>query len=338
MTPNRTENYCCGGGGGTVSIDEIRKFRTDDRRQDQGRPDPGAPAPTIVVAPCANCKKQVRGGLRGQRPRRARSRPARPDPEGDRRSRLHEGRRRPRRGRRGHGGRLMDAWIALARGPLFRVALAACLLGLAYHLGNTLWMIRQSHQRSTDKELPLGAVFAATLGRPAPSPAAASGPDDRRRGLPRRHPAGADLLRGPRDPLAAFLPAPLADPGTGGRRRAVPRRPGRPGRPAPVAPAGADEPRAHHRRRRGRPPPPSRRHRQRLLGRPPRVLARSPRGPCSWSTCWPRTWPCSSPRSPRSSTASSLPSTRSSARWRGTSRPRAARHVALALGKENEPV
>ena len=22
MTPNRTENYCCGGGGGTVSIDE----------------------------------------------------------------------------------------------------------------------------------------------------------------------------------------------------------------------------------------------------------------------------------------------------------------------------
>jgi Fe-S oxidoreductase len=28
MTPNRTENYCCGGGGGTVSIDEIRAFRT----------------------------------------------------------------------------------------------------------------------------------------------------------------------------------------------------------------------------------------------------------------------------------------------------------------------
>ena len=28
MTPNRQENYCCGGGGGTVSIDEIREFRT----------------------------------------------------------------------------------------------------------------------------------------------------------------------------------------------------------------------------------------------------------------------------------------------------------------------
>ena len=58
----------------------------------------------------------------------------------------------------------MDAWIALARGPLFRVALAACLLGLAYHLMNTLWMIVQSHRRSTDKDLALGAVFAATLG------------------------------------------------------------------------------------------------------------------------------------------------------------------------------
>ena len=58
----------------------------------------------------------------------------------------------------------MDTWIALARGPLFRVALAACLLGLAYHLGNTLWMIRQSHQRSTDKKLDLRAVLTATLG------------------------------------------------------------------------------------------------------------------------------------------------------------------------------
>ena len=56
----------------------------------------------------------------------------------------------------------MDAWIALARGPLFRVALAACLLGLAYHLGNTLWMLFQSHRRSTDKELALGTVLKAT--------------------------------------------------------------------------------------------------------------------------------------------------------------------------------
>ena len=58
MTPNRQDNYCCGGGGGTVSIDEIRKFRTltggkakADQIRATGRQD--------LVAPCANCKKQV---------------------------------------------------------------------------------------------------------------------------------------------------------------------------------------------------------------------------------------------------------------------------------------
>jgi len=59
MTPNRTENYCCGGGGGTVSIDEIRAFRTGlmgRRKADQIR----ATGATIVVSPCANCKKQLR--------------------------------------------------------------------------------------------------------------------------------------------------------------------------------------------------------------------------------------------------------------------------------------
>ncbi|MFH1609899.1 MAG: (Fe-S)-binding protein [Candidatus Bipolaricaulota bacterium] len=59
MTPNRTENYCCGGGGGTVSIDEIRKFRTGPlgkRKADQIR-DTGA---RIVISPCANCKKQLK--------------------------------------------------------------------------------------------------------------------------------------------------------------------------------------------------------------------------------------------------------------------------------------
>ncbi|MEW6744326.1 MAG: (Fe-S)-binding protein [Planctomycetota bacterium] len=59
MVPNRTENYCCGGGGGTVSIDEIRKFRTGvagKTKADQIR----ATGATYVVAPCANCKKQVR--------------------------------------------------------------------------------------------------------------------------------------------------------------------------------------------------------------------------------------------------------------------------------------
>ena len=59
MTPNRTENYCCGGGSGTVSIDEIRAFRTGplgQRKADQIR-DTGA---QLVVSPCANCKKQLK--------------------------------------------------------------------------------------------------------------------------------------------------------------------------------------------------------------------------------------------------------------------------------------
>ena len=59
MTPNRTENYCCGGGGGTVSIDEIRAFRTGPlgkRKADQIR----ATGAQYVVSPCANCKKQLR--------------------------------------------------------------------------------------------------------------------------------------------------------------------------------------------------------------------------------------------------------------------------------------
>jgi Fe-S oxidoreductase len=59
MTPNRSENYCCGGGGGTVSIDEIRKFRTGPlgkRKAEQIR-DTGA---QIVISPCANCKKQLK--------------------------------------------------------------------------------------------------------------------------------------------------------------------------------------------------------------------------------------------------------------------------------------
>ncbi len=59
MTPNREENYCCGGGGGTVSIDEIHEFRMElgGRRKAEQLKETGA---HYVVAPCANCKKQLR--------------------------------------------------------------------------------------------------------------------------------------------------------------------------------------------------------------------------------------------------------------------------------------
>ena len=59
MTPNGDENICCGGGGGTVSIDEIRPYRTTvggKLKADQIRKS----GCTILVAPCANCKKQLR--------------------------------------------------------------------------------------------------------------------------------------------------------------------------------------------------------------------------------------------------------------------------------------
>jgi len=59
MTPNGENQICCGGGGGTVSIDEIRPYRTGiggKLKADQIR-ESGC---KILVSPCANCKKQLR--------------------------------------------------------------------------------------------------------------------------------------------------------------------------------------------------------------------------------------------------------------------------------------
>jgi Fe-S oxidoreductase len=59
MTPGGRDNYCCGGGGGTVSLDEVRKFRTTvagKRKAEQLR----ATGARYVIAPCANCKKQLK--------------------------------------------------------------------------------------------------------------------------------------------------------------------------------------------------------------------------------------------------------------------------------------
>lgn len=59
MTPNREHNLCCGGGGGTVSVDELRPYRTGvcgAKKAEQL----AATGAKYVVAPCANCKKQLR--------------------------------------------------------------------------------------------------------------------------------------------------------------------------------------------------------------------------------------------------------------------------------------
>jgi Fe-S oxidoreductase len=59
MEPHGQDNYCCGGGGGLVSIDEIHGFRMEIAgkvKADQIR-QTGA---DLVVSPCANCKKQLK--------------------------------------------------------------------------------------------------------------------------------------------------------------------------------------------------------------------------------------------------------------------------------------
>jgi Fe-S oxidoreductase len=59
MTPSGEDNICCGGGGGTVSIDEIRPYRTTiggKLKADQIRKSEC----NILIAPCANCKKQLK--------------------------------------------------------------------------------------------------------------------------------------------------------------------------------------------------------------------------------------------------------------------------------------
>jgi len=59
MEPKGRENYCCGGGGGLVSIDEIHDYRMNIAgkiKADQIR----STKADIVIAPCANCKKQLK--------------------------------------------------------------------------------------------------------------------------------------------------------------------------------------------------------------------------------------------------------------------------------------
>ncbi len=59
MKPGGRDNYCCGGGGGLVSIDEIHEYRMSIAgkvKAEQLR-QTGA---DICIAPCANCKKQLK--------------------------------------------------------------------------------------------------------------------------------------------------------------------------------------------------------------------------------------------------------------------------------------
>lgn len=59
MKPAGQDNFCCGGGGGLVSVDEMHEFRMSvggKVKAEQLR-QTGA---SICIAPCANCKKQLK--------------------------------------------------------------------------------------------------------------------------------------------------------------------------------------------------------------------------------------------------------------------------------------
>jgi nitrate reductase gamma subunit len=57
----------------------------------------------------------------------------------------------------------MDTWIELAKGSLFRISLAICLLGVAYRFGVAVWQINAAHRRAGDKQLPIGVIVRTTL-------------------------------------------------------------------------------------------------------------------------------------------------------------------------------
>ena len=57
----------------------------------------------------------------------------------------------------------MDPWIDFARGPLFRVALTAMVLGLAYRIGVTVLQIAGAWRRAEDRRLPGREIATTTL-------------------------------------------------------------------------------------------------------------------------------------------------------------------------------
>jgi nitrate reductase gamma subunit len=59
---------------------------------------------------------------------------------------------------------MIESWIDLARGPLFRVSLAILVLGLAYRLAVAVGQVIAAWKRAGDRQLPTAAIASATLG------------------------------------------------------------------------------------------------------------------------------------------------------------------------------
>lgn len=59
---------------------------------------------------------------------------------------------------------MIEGWIELAGGPLFRIALGILILGLAYRFGVVLVQVVAAWRRAGDRQLPTAAIATATLG------------------------------------------------------------------------------------------------------------------------------------------------------------------------------
>ncbi|MFH1609900.1 MAG: hypothetical protein ABID40_04665 [Candidatus Bipolaricaulota bacterium] len=57
----------------------------------------------------------------------------------------------------------MTVWIQWAMGPLFWTALVFMILGLARHVGLSLWEAQAAYRRAGDKAFPTGQLVATTL-------------------------------------------------------------------------------------------------------------------------------------------------------------------------------
>lgn len=58
MEPHGKYNLCCGGGSGTVSVDEIKEYRMETAGKKKAE-QLAATGADLVITPCANCKKQI---------------------------------------------------------------------------------------------------------------------------------------------------------------------------------------------------------------------------------------------------------------------------------------
>ena len=58
---------------------------------------------------------------------------------------------------------MLEYWIDIARGPVFRAAVAFAVLGLLRHAVVTVWELRRMARRAGDKQIPYGQVLRATV-------------------------------------------------------------------------------------------------------------------------------------------------------------------------------